>query len=110
MTSDQFRNSALALPGAVESQHMNHPDFRIGGKIFASLGYPDEISAMVKLTPEQQLEFITKSPEVFNPCAGAWGLRGATNVHLPLAKTSEIRSALKIAHENVQQKLKKKKV
>ena len=87
---------------------MDHPDFRVEGKIFASLGYPNEDSAMVKLTPEQQAAFLKKSPKVFNPCNGVWGQRGATNVHLPLAKPAVVRSALKAAHGNLNAMLKMK--
>jgi len=54
LTADNFRQMALGYPGAVESAHMNHPDFRINGKIFATLGVPDEGCVMAKLTPEQQ--------------------------------------------------------
>ena len=64
---------ALEIPTAVEQSHMNHPDFRVAGKIFASLGVPDENWGMVKLTPEQQRTFIEKAPEVFKPSSGAWG-------------------------------------
>jgi hypothetical protein len=53
MTATQFRRVALGFPGVIESAHMNHPDFRVEGKIFASLGYPDETAGMVKITPEQ---------------------------------------------------------
>ena len=82
MTADKFRRMALEYPDAVESEHMNHPDFRINGKIFATLGVPDDGCAMVKLTPEQQEAFIQESPLVFFPCSGAWGRGGATHVHL----------------------------
>ena len=101
MTATQFRKLALGFRGAIESSHMRHPDFRIGGKIFATLGYPDGKSGMVKLTPEQQREFVKKSPEVFHPCNGVWGERGATNVYLPAAKVGLIRAALKAARGNV---------
>src|SRR5215470_16340687 len=107
MTADEFRSLALTLSGAVEAQHMNHPDFRVEGKIFASLGYPNKDSAMVKLTPEQQAAFLKKSPKVFHPCNGVWGQRGATNVYLPLAKTTIVRSALKAAYGNLRAKSKK---
>jgi hypothetical protein len=101
MTADRFRSLALEISGAIESSHMNHPDFRIGGKIFASLGYPDDGHGMVKLTPEQQRDFLKKAPGVFNPCAGAWGKQGATSVHLAPAKVGLLRTALQAASENV---------
>jgi hypothetical protein len=78
MTADKFRNLALEISGASESLHMSHPDFRVGGKIFATLGYPDDEHGMVRLTPEQQRTFRHKAPSVFEPCAGAWGKRGKT--------------------------------
>lgn len=109
MTPDQFRQLALAIPQAVESAHMNHPDFRLGGKIFASLGKPDDDWGMVKLTPEEQHAFMEQSPKAFKPCAGAWGERGYTNVHLPSIKTETLRSALTAAAENVSRTTTKKK-
>lgn len=66
MTADQFRKLALLLPEALEGAHMGHPDFRVRGKIFATLG-PDETWAMVKLTPEQQAAFIQVEPKAFQP-------------------------------------------
>ncbi len=109
MTSDTFRKLALAIPTAVEQSHMNHPDFRIAGKVFASLGFPDETSAMVKLTPEQQRTFIEKAPEVFTPCNGAWGRKGCTNVRLSAVKPGELRPALEAAAENLTATTKKKR-
>ena len=79
---------------------MNHPDFRIQGRIFASLGYPDDDHGMVKLTPEKQRSFLKKAPEVFAPCAGAWGRRGSTSVHLAAAKVDLLRAALEAASKN----------
>ena len=101
MTIDEFRKLALESPMAVEQSHMNHPDFRIAGKIFASLGAPDANWGMVKLTPELQRAFIEKAPEVFKPCSGAWGRAGATNVYLPSAKATIVRTALEAAAKNV---------
>ena len=101
MTAEAFRKAALKLPGAVESAHMDHPDFRVKGKVFASLGYPDECWAMVKLTPEQQGSFVAKAPQVFKPCNGAWGRRGCTNVHLASAKGVDLRAALNAAFRNI---------
>ena len=81
---------------------MGHPDFRISGKIFASLGYPDETHGMVKLTPTQQKVAIEDAPEIFEPCAGAWGRGGATSVHLAAARVPLLRAALKSAAANLQ--------
>ena len=107
MTSDEFRKVALEIPKAVERTHMNHPDFRVAGKIFASLGVPDENWGMVKLTPEQQRTFIEKAPEIFGPSRGAWGIHGYTNVYLASAKASILRTALDAAAKNVAERVKK---
>ncbi len=77
-----FRRLALALPEATEGAHGGHPDFRVGNKVFASLGAPDAGAGMVKLTPEQQEMVMGAEPAVFSPSAGAWGRRGYTRVHL----------------------------
>jgi hypothetical protein len=108
MTIEEFRKLALKIPGAVERAHMNHPDFRVAGKIFASLGVPDENSGMVNLTPEQQRAFIEKAPNVFRPCSGAWGRQGYTNVHLASAKAGIMRVGLDVAAKNVAPRAKKK--
>jgi len=92
---------ALEIPGAVESEHMDHPDFRVGGKIFATLMYPSEKWGMVKLTPEAQADFLAKEPKMFRACNGVWGKRGATNVLLAAAKVGVLRVALKIAARSV---------
>lgn len=80
---------------------MGHPDFRVGGKIFATLGYPDDEWGMVKLTPEQQEAFVSGDPAVFVPVKGGWGRRGATNVRLRAARTPGVRAALATAWRNV---------
>lgn len=80
---------------------MGHPDFRVKGKIFATLGYPDDRWAMVKLTPEQQDAFIESAPEVFLPVKGGWGRKGATNVRLVEATRGALRPALATAWRNV---------
>jgi hypothetical protein len=97
MTQNEFRELALSFPEAIESAHMHHPDFRIGGKIFATLGYPDEHSAMVKLSPEQQIQFVRGHPNIFKPVKGAWGRQGATNIHLPTVTIEIVRKALTAA-------------
>ena len=97
MTAQKFRELALEIPGAIESEHMGHPDFRVKGKIFASLGYPDDAHGMVGLTPELQAALLKKEPAMFEPCAGVWGKRGATSVSLPKAKIKVVRAALEAA-------------
>ena len=108
MTANEFRKLALEIPAAVEGSHMNHPDFRVAGTIFTSLGAPDKSWGMVKLTPEQQRTFIEKAPETFKPCSGAWGWQGATNIYLPAANASMVRAALDAAANSVISKKKKK--
>jgi hypothetical protein len=107
MTSAEFRTMALGFPGAVESAHVNHPDFRIHGKIFATLGYPDDGWGMVRLTPEQQRLFVQRSPEAFGPCRGTWGKGGATNVHLASADRGVLAAALAVAFDSVASRGKK---
>ena len=94
MKEDEFRRMALSLPGASESSHMNHPDFRVGGRIFATLGSPSVGWGMVKLTAEQQELFGHLEPQAFVPAKGAWGRGGATNVKLGTASKSLVRKAL----------------
>jgi hypothetical protein len=101
MTADQFRRLALSLPGASERSHMNHPDFRVGGKIFATLGAPDSAWGMVKLTPEQQQRFVRELPEVFVPVKGGWGRQGCTNVSLKTATKAKLSSAMMTAWRNL---------
>ena len=100
MTPKDFRHIALSFPETVEHAHMNHPDFRVSGKIFATLGYPDPAWGMVKLTPEQQHNLIKSEPAVFVPSKGAWGLRGSTLVNLKLAKKTTVQTALRAAWRN----------
>ena len=101
MTADDFRRLALGMDGAVERSHMNHPDFRVKERIFASLGYPDDSWGMVSLTPAQQKSFLKEAPKIFTPCAGAWGKAGATSVHLASAKKRILAKALKAASQNI---------
>jgi hypothetical protein len=100
MTAAEFRCLALSLPEAEEREHMDHPDFRVGGKIFATLGYPDIGWAMVKLFPDQQAEFVAASPKMFAPVKGGWGKKGATNVVLKGADKERVREALTAAWRN----------
>ena len=101
MTPNEFRELALSFPEAIESAHMNHPDFRVGGRIFATLGYPNEDSAMVKLSPDEQKDFVRTNPSVFKPVKGAWGRQGATNINLLAATTGIVHQALTAAWRNI---------
>ena len=101
MTPDAFRRLALDFPDTYESSHIDHPDFRVGKKVFATLGYPDSRWGMVKLTPEQQAGFIAKHPEMFSAVKGGWGLRGSTSIKLRPATQKAVRPALSAAWRNV---------
>jgi hypothetical protein len=101
MTPEKFRQLALSLPDATEASHMGHPDFRVGGKVFATIGYPDARYAMLKLIPEQQAKLVAASPDMFTPVPGGWGRRGSTNVILAAASTAAVKSALAMAWENI---------
>src|SRR3954471_3623719 len=100
MTGQAFRKLALGLPGAVEGEHMGHPDFRVRGKIFASLNF-DEDQGMVKLSLEDQESTLAAAPEAFVPCNGAWGKMGATYVRLADAPSATVKRALKAAWGNI---------
>ena len=91
---------ALRLPEVTEEAHMGHPDFRVRGKIFATLGYPEDGWGMVKLCPLDQVLFVQAEPEVFVPAKGAWGRRGATTVRLRAVKKATLRKALIAAWRN----------
>lgn len=97
MTADEFRTLALALPGAREGAHNGHPDFRVGGRIFASLGAPDAGHAMAKLARIEQDVVVAAAPNVFSPAAGSWGLKGSTLIHLPQARPEQVEGALRLA-------------
>jgi hypothetical protein len=100
MTANDFRKLALSFPETQERSHMNHPDFRVAGKIFATLGYPDKTHAMVKLSPEDQHYFSKDHPATFIPVKGAWGRRGATSVLLKAAKKEILAKAIEAAWRN----------
>ena len=78
MTANRFRRIALGMSGAVEDAHMGHPDFRVGGRIFATI-HGDQQFGMVKLTPDQQQQFVREHPDTFAPESGAWGRQGCTS-------------------------------
>jgi hypothetical protein len=100
MTANDFRRLALSFPETVEAEHMDHPDFRVAGKIFATLAFPDKTYGMVKLPPLDQDRFVEDAPEMFTPVPGYWGRMGATHVHLKKATKSAVQPALAAAWNN----------
>src|SRR5215208_3846831 len=99
-TADDFRRLALDMQGALESAHMGHPDFRANGRIFATLQADDQ-RGMVKLTPEEQREYIREHPRMFVPASGAWGRQGCTMVQLDAANEATVRGAVILAWQHV---------
>ena len=99
MRACDFRRIALGMKGAVEGAHMGHPDFRGNGRIFATL-HPDGQSGMVKLTPDQQEQFVRDHPGGFAPERGAWGRAGCTRVRLAAVQEDTLGEALTSAWQN----------
>jgi len=101
MTAAGFRRLALQAPEAEENSHMGHPDFRVKGKVFATLGAPGPQWGMVKLTPRDQASYVAEKPGVFEVAKGAWGAHGATYVHLKGADRAVLKSVIMAAWCNV---------
>jgi hypothetical protein len=97
MSPETFRRLALELPEVEERAHMGHPDFRVRGRIFASLAVPSEEWATLALGSDHQEVLVKSHPEVFSPAAGAWGARGWTRVLLRAARVPVLREALREA-------------
>jgi hypothetical protein len=97
MNANDFRRIALSLPGAVEGSHMGHADFRVGGRIFATLASADQGYGNLKLSLEQQAAFVEELPEVFLPIAGGWGRTGMTHIRLAAATEDVLAGALRSA-------------
>jgi len=97
MNANDFRRIALSFEGTEESSHMGKPDFRVGGRIFATLASEDLGYGNLKLTPEQQATFVKELPEVFVPVAGGWGKKGMTHIRLAAANEDLLAGALGVA-------------
>jgi hypothetical protein len=97
MTPAEFRRMALSLPDVIEGAHMGHADFRVGGKIFATLGYPKDGFAVVMLSPQDQDLIMRDHPKAFTPAAGRWGASGSTTVLLSEASKGAVEIALEAA-------------
>lgn len=96
-TADDFRRLALGLDGAEERSHMGSPDFRVGGRIFATLASEAQGYGNLMLTPEVQTAFVAEAPAVFVPIAGGWGRMGMTHVRLAAADEETLAGALRTA-------------
>ena len=97
MKPADFRRIALSLEGAEEGSHMGAADFRVGGRIFATLASEKQGYGNLMLTPEQQAEFVRELPEVFLPIPGGWGKMGMTHIRLAQATEDVLAGALHIA-------------
>jgi hypothetical protein len=97
MTVDDFRRIALSFEGAEEGSHMGSPDFRVGGKIFATLASQAQGYGNLALTPEQQAAFVEEQPQIFLPIAGGWGRMGMTHIRLANASEDVLTGALNAA-------------
>jgi hypothetical protein len=107
MTANEFRRIALGMQGAVEGAHMAHPDFRANGRIFATIA-PDALWGMVKLSSEQQQEFLSVEPETFVPAKGAWGRSGCTMVQFATADSDTVGEAMTLAWQGTVKSAKSK--
>jgi len=94
MTPADFRRIALSLEGAEEGSHMGAVDFRVGGRIFATLAMVEQGYGNLMITPQLQAEFIAERPDLFQPVFGGWGRNGATHIRLAPADEDTLRGAL----------------
>jgi hypothetical protein len=97
MNAADFRRIALSLEGAEEGSHMGASDFRVGGRIFATLASESQGYGNLMLTPELQAAFIEDTPELFLPVHGGWGKNGATHIRLGAASEDVVLGALRAA-------------
>jgi hypothetical protein len=97
MTAADFRRIALSFDGAEEGSHMGAVDFRVGGRIFATLAAVKEGFGNLMLTPEIQAEFVAEAPDLFIPVTGGWGRMGATHIRLAKANRGILTGALHTA-------------
>jgi len=100
LTPDDIRRLALALPEAHEAPHFESTSFRVGKKIFATMG-PAEPSIVLKLDPEDQRNLAEGRPGVVAPVEGYWGRSGWTRVHTGETDASELAGLLRMAWAQV---------
>jgi hypothetical protein len=114
MDASDFRRIALSLPGAEEGSHVGAADFRVGGRIFATLASQSQGYGNLMLTLEQQADFVGEQPDVFVPIAGGWGRMGMTHIRLAAANEDLLTGALRAAwkrrvEKNAKTRTKKKR-
>ncbi len=97
MTTEDFRRIALSMEGAEEGSHVGNPDFRVEGRIFATLASAKQGYGNLKLTPEMQADFVAELPRVFIPIHGGWGRMGMTHVVLSEVSEDVLHGAIKAA-------------
>jgi hypothetical protein len=97
MNTADFRRIALSLEGAEEGSHMGAADFRVGGRIFATLASAKEGYGNLMITPELQAAFIADRPDLYLPVRGGWGRMGMTHIRLAVADEDSLRGALRTA-------------
>ena len=97
MGAADFRRIALSLPEATQGSHFGNTDFRVGGKIFATLSLIKEGYGVLLLTPEQQEGMVQDEPGIFSPIPNKWGIAGATRVQLSKVTVDVLESALRTA-------------
>jgi hypothetical protein len=100
MTTAGFRKLALSFPDASEAAHMRHPDFRVRGRIFATLGYPSDDYGVLMLSPQEQGRLVSANPRAFSAVKGAWGRSGNTQVRLENVDLATLREAMILARRN----------
>ncbi len=98
MTSADFRRIALSLEGAEEGSHMGAVDFRVGGRVFATLASVEEGYGNLMLTPEVQADFLAEERNIFVAIKGGWGRMGMTHIRLAAAGEEVLAGALRTAH------------
>ena len=96
MNAADFRRIALSFEGAEEGSHMGAVDFRVGGKIFATLASESQGYGNLMLTVEQSA-FVADQPDVFLAIPGGWGRMGATHIRLAAACEDLLTGALRTA-------------
>ncbi len=100
MTAESFRQIALGMTDATEGSHFGNADFRVGGRIFATMSLIREGYGVLMLTPEQQAGMVQDAPDVFSPVPGAWGRHGSTRVLLSGVAPGQLEAALHTAWQN----------